>query len=108
MVKSSKQTPITLENLIPAIEKALIPKMEGMVKAEIEKLKYDINERFDNLDTKIKYLPTTETYLKSQDELMGKLDKTDVETKLTGQHYQDVTKRIEFIDSFLQIDSSLA
>lgn len=123
MIKKVKQTPITLENLIPAIEKSLlpkiekvllpkfektlIPKIEGIVKTQIEQFKYEVNDRFDDIEERIKYLPTTEVYLKSQDELMGELQKLREETALTGLHYNDTNARIDKIDNYLNYNSNI-
>ncbi len=107
MANNLGQTPITLENLIPAIEKSLLPKVEKIVKTEIEKFKIEVNDRFDDLEDKIKYLPTTEIYLKSQDKLMGELQSSRDSLEFTGQHYTDTNDRIDKIDKFIGFDSNL-
>lgn len=120
MAKTSKQTPLTVETfkelLMPEINKRFegvhkeLKKEIGSVRRDLTKLAHtvdDLKETVQETNEKVKYLPTTETYLASQDKLMKELKDSRDATDLTGQHYEDVTKRIEYIDKYLQIDSSL-
>ena len=106
MVKTSK-TPVTLENLIPTIEKSLLPKVERIVKTEIKKFEIKFDEKIDNLEEKIKFLPTTEVYLKSQDQLMGELQKAREASEFTSQHYRDTNDRIDNIDKYIGFNSNI-
>lgn len=123
MVKTSKQTPLTLE----AFEKVIMPvlnkkftsidkqfteirKDNSGIKNNLIKLTYKINdltEDVSEIKENVKYLPTTEVYLKSQDELMGELQKAREASEFTGQHYRDTNDRIDNIDRYTGFNSNI-
>lgn len=116
MANTSKQTPLTVESfkklLMPEINKQFseVHKEIKSVRSNLTKLAHTVNdlkEIVEETNEKVKYLPTTEEYLASQDKLMGELKKSEEATTLTGQHYADTNDRIRRIDNFLHIDSSL-
>lgn len=109
MVKTPKQTPLTVESFekifMPVINKQFVE-----LRNDITKVVHKVNqldEKVDNITEKIKYLPTTEVYLTSQDKLMGELQKSTETTALTGQHYTDTNDRIDRIDKFIGFNSYL-
>ncbi len=61
----------------------------------------------EETNEKVKYLPTSEIYLQSQDKLMNELQKSREATEFTGQHYTDTNDRIDRIDKFIGFDSNL-
>ena len=109
MIKNSKQTPLTAETFeklfMPVINKQF-KEMRKDITTVVHKVN-ELNEKVDGIAESVKYLPTTEIYLASQDKLMGELKKSEEATALTGQHYTDTNDRIRRIDNFLHIDSSL-
>lgn len=117
MVKKSKQTPLTAETFkklfMPVFnEKFLnIDKQFKSVRNDVTKIVHKVNdlkEIVEETNKRVKFLPTTETYLSSQDKLMGELKKSTEATALTGQHYKDTNDRVDEIDKYLNINSRLA
>ncbi|KKP47036.1 MAG: hypothetical protein UR39_C0006G0014 [Candidatus Woesebacteria bacterium GW2011_GWA1_33_30] len=127
MTKVSKQTSITLENLIPAIKDAILPEINKKfaeidlqfskvskqfksVRSDLAAVVHkvnDLNEKVDDIAESIKYLPTTEIYLASQDKLMGELKKSEEAATITTQHYIDTSDRIDKIDNYLNFNSNI-
>lgn len=85
-------------------KKSLIERVDKNISKLIAKM-INLEDGLEEVKQKVKYLPSTEVYLKSQDELMGKLDKIELETKLVGQHYEDTNNRVDFVDKYLGINS---
>ena len=58
--------------------------------------KAEFNSRLDELDEKIKFLPTKDEFYTSMDKLMGKLEKIEQELTLTPSHSDlaDLEERI--------------
>lgn len=116
MANTSKQTPLTVENfkelLMPEINKQF-SEVHGEIKSvrsDLTELAHTVNnlkETVEETNERVKFLPTTEIYLKSQDELMGELQKSREATEFTGQHYEDTNNRIDQIDKYLNINSRL-
>lgn len=110
MIKTSKQTSLTVESF----KELLMPEINKQFKSlrkDLTKLAHTVNdlkETVGETNEKVKYLPTTEVYLASQDKLMGELKKSTEATALTGQHYKDTNDRIDQIDDYLNINSRLA
>jgi hypothetical protein len=86
-----KQTPLTVE----AFQEILMPQIKTL-----------ISESHDDLEEKIKHLPTKEEYFAREDKTMGELKKLRDEVALTGHHYDKTNKRIDVIDKHLSIDTS--
>lgn len=104
MVKTTKQTPLTLENfklLLPTIENSILPKVDRLIKVQINELKKDLTEQ-------ISHLPTKEEYFAREDKTMGELKKLREEVALTGQHYEDTNIRIDRIDKFIGFNSNIS
>lgn len=117
MVKTSKQTLLTVENfkkiLMPEINKQFGEVRDEIksVRSNLTKLAHTVNdlkETVEETNERVKLLPTTEKYLASQDKLMGELKKSTEATTLTSQHYEDTNKRIDEVDKYLNINSRLA
>lgn len=110
MAGTSKQTPLTVENF----RKLLMPAINSQfteVRENLAKIVHDMNnlkENVSEIKKRVKFLPTTEKYLASQDKLMCELKKSTEATTLTSQHYEDTNKRIDEIDKYLNINSRLA
>ncbi len=80
------------------------------VRSDLTKLAHivkDLKETVEETNENIKYLPTTEAYLNSQDKIMNELQKSREATEFTGQHYADTNDRIDRIDKFIGVDSNL-
>lgn len=80
------------------------------VQSDLTKLAHTVNdlkETVEETNEKVNFLPTTEVFLKSQDELMGELKKSRETTEFTGQHYTVTNDRIDRIDKFIGFDSNL-
>lgn len=127
---TSKQTPLTVENfkelLMPEINKQFdeVRKEIKSVKTDVKSVTNDVKSVRGGLtklahtvselkkivketNEKVKYLPTTEVYLASQDKLMNELQKFREATEFTGQHYTDTNDRIDRVDKFIGFDSNL-
>ena len=80
------------------------------VRGDLTKLAHTVNdlkETVEETNKRVKLLPTTKVYLKSQDELMGELQKSREATEFTGQHYTDTNDRIDKVDKFIGFDSNI-
>jgi chromosome segregation ATPase len=110
MADTSKQTPLTVETF----KELLMPEINKQFKTlrnDLTKLAHTVNdlkETVEETNEKVKYLPTTEIYLTSQDKLVNELQKSREATEFTGQHYEDTNERIDKIDDYLNINSRLA
>ena len=104
---TKKQTPLTLEVfkevLMPQIKTLTLETFEEALMPQIKTL---ISESHDDLEEKIKHLPTREQYYAREDKTMGELKKLREEVSLTGHHYKSTNKRVDFIDKHLGIDTS--
>ena len=116
MIKTSKQTPLTVESfkalLMPEINKQF-GEVRGEIKSvrnDLTKLVHTVNdlkETVEETNKRVKFLPTTEVYLKSQDKLMKELKDSRDATALTGTHYKDTNDRIDKVDQFIGYNSLL-
>lgn len=89
---TKKQTPLTLE----LFEELIMPQIRAL-----------ISDSRDQLEAKIKHLPTKEQYYAREDKTMGELKKLREEVALTGDHYKSTNKRVDKIDKHLGIDTSV-
>ncbi len=77
------------------------------VKVDLANFKYDVDEKFDNLEQKIDHLPTKEEFYSKMDEVVGELQKLREEVVFTNHHYEKTNKRVDIIDKHLGIDTSV-
>lgn len=137
MANTPKQTPLTVETfeklIMPVLDRkfesinsqfATVNKQFDGVNKEIKSLKDEVKSVRNNqtkvmhtvnelkeivieTNKRVKYLPTTEEYLASQDKLMKELQKSREATEFTGQHYTDTNDRIDRIDKHIGFNSLL-